>query len=244
MKKREIEKMLIKSSDKFVPNVLDKVIASNITQPIESDVIALKRHNNPNRTKIFVTAVLATFVFLFGILTGGHFYFRADDSIVYIDINPSIELTLNRTGKVKSASAKNADAETLLAGQSLNGLNLEDAVERILELAVEQNYIDSASDNNEIMLSIYNKDLKKADRQMEKLNKRASRFFDSKGIKCKVDKETGNKKDNEKATQQGISPAKLKLIESIIAADSSYTIASLKDYSIKDLQKLLKELTK
>lgn len=62
---------------------------------------------------------------------------------VKITINPELELALDYAYMVVSATALNADAETLLEGMELEGKPYADAVSTILEKAKEQNFLQS-----------------------------------------------------------------------------------------------------
>ncbi len=75
-------------------------------------------------------------------------------SFVTLDINPSIELTVDEDGYVLSAYGANEDGQVLLYGESgIVGVKLEDSVERITELAVELGYINDG--NKVVSASVY-----------------------------------------------------------------------------------------
>ena len=64
-------------------------------------------------------------------------------SYVSIDINPSIELTVDEENKVVSVYAANEDANVLLYEETgIVGADVEDAVEKITQLALKLGYID------------------------------------------------------------------------------------------------------
>ena len=70
-------------------------------------------------------------------------------SYVSMDINPSIELTLDKNNKVVSVYGANEDGQVLLYGEaSLVGMNVEDAVDTITALAIDLGYID---ENNKVI---------------------------------------------------------------------------------------------
>lgn len=63
-------------------------------------------------------------------------------TFVSIDINPSIELTLSARDKVVSVRGANEDGQVLLYGEAdLKGMDVEQAVAKITELAVEYGYL-------------------------------------------------------------------------------------------------------
>lgn len=68
------------------------------------------------------------------------------DSFVSLDINPEITLTLDENGIVLTIVGENEDANVLLYGEeSLEGMNVEAAVEKITVLALKLGYL---SDDN------------------------------------------------------------------------------------------------
>lgn len=70
-------------------------------------------------------------------------------SYVSMDINPSVELTLDKNNKVVSVYGANEDGQVLLYGEaSLVGMDVEAAVDKITALAIEFSYID---ENNKVI---------------------------------------------------------------------------------------------
>lgn len=62
-------------------------------------------------------------------------------SYVGIDVNPSLSLVLDQNEKVMSVVAENEDAQILLYEESIVGLSVEDAVQKIADLSVELGYL-------------------------------------------------------------------------------------------------------
>ncbi len=76
------------------------------------------------------------------------------ESFVALNINPSVELTVDERGYVLSAYGANEDAQVLLYGEDgVVGVKLEDAVERITDLAVELGYINE--ENKVVSATVY-----------------------------------------------------------------------------------------
>jgi len=67
-------------------------------------------------------------------------------SYVYVDINPSIELTANIYDRIIRADALNPDGEELLSEYDLRNERVDTAVLRILNAAVKQGYLNNTSD--------------------------------------------------------------------------------------------------
>jgi hypothetical protein len=58
-----------------------------------------------------------------------------------IDINPSISIAVDDNDNVLSVSAKNSEAEGLLAGLELAGMRFEDALKVIIQAAAQEGYL-------------------------------------------------------------------------------------------------------
>lgn len=97
-----------------------------------------------------VTAsVAAIFVMLF---VGYRFLFSVNEyAYVDIDINPSIEMTINKNDNVLKAEALNSDGQILLNSVKLKNMELFDAVSLLLNKSKEIGFIDS--DNNKVILT-------------------------------------------------------------------------------------------
>jgi hypothetical protein len=77
----------------------------------------------------------------------------ASDTYVTVDINPSVELVINKREKVVYVNALNEDAEILLIDLELIGLNVEDAMDLIIEKSIELGFIDVDSDETIVSVS-------------------------------------------------------------------------------------------
>ena len=90
-------------------------------------------------------------------------------SFVSVDINPSIELTLDGNDKVLSVRGTDEDGQVLLYGEtSLVGLDVEAAIEKITELAVELGYL--SEENKVVNTSVSAKTKELADKVRNKVN--------------------------------------------------------------------------
>lgn len=94
--------------------------------------------------------------------------YRTADSKIYIDINPSIEITTNRKDKVIDLVSINQDALDIIEDIDYDGKDFHIVTEEIVESLVNKSYID---DQDEIiLLSVFNKDMTKSTKQSEELN--------------------------------------------------------------------------
>lgn len=72
---------------------------------------------------------------------------------VCIDINPSVELGINRFDTVITAECLNSDAENMLQNTSLTNMKLDKAVEVITQKAMDSGFINSDKENDILISS-------------------------------------------------------------------------------------------
>jgi hypothetical protein len=78
-------------------------------------------------------------------------YFKqayATVAYVNVDINPSIELGITKYNKVSEIKALNDDGKLLLDGVKIDGLDLESALDSVIDKARESGYISDDKENN------------------------------------------------------------------------------------------------
>lgn len=74
-------------------------------------------------------------------------------SYVSLDINPSVEMVLDKDNKVLSVTADNEDGQVLLYGEeSFKGQTVEEAVDRIAKLSYELGYV--SEDNKVVEMTV------------------------------------------------------------------------------------------
>lgn len=92
-------------------------------------------------TIIRIAASLAACVCLciFGIYEYQYMFVKYGD--VHIQINPEIEISLSRSGRVLDVEGENPDGEALLKDYKYKGKSKETVVDELTELAIEQKYL-------------------------------------------------------------------------------------------------------
>ncbi len=108
-------------------------------------------------------------------------------AFVTVDINPSIEITLDENGVVASVYGANEDGQILLYGEveALLGMSYEDAVAYITNLAIELGYLDS--ETGTINTSVVADDLALAEDIQAKLGEKIKATATENGITITID---------------------------------------------------------
>lgn len=82
------------------------------------------------------------------------------ESVIGLDVNPSIELSVNRKERVLKVNPLNEDAETILDDMDLKGVDLDIAVNALVGSMVRNGYLTSLE--NAILVTVSNENREKA----------------------------------------------------------------------------------
>ena len=99
------------------------------------------------KNKIIISAISVVCIFLIvGIvlfmLRGKSIY-----STITLDINPSIEINLDKDEKIINVKALNDDAKEIVSDE-LDGMDLEEAIHNIVDKVIEKGYVS----NNQVII--------------------------------------------------------------------------------------------
>ncbi len=103
-----------------------------------------KKKSSVGSHHILRYALAAVCVFLL-LGTGGYSVYRKPVSYISIDVNPSIELGINRFGKVVSAEAYNEDGQNILQHVSLKNISYIQAINRLLANESDHHFLKADS---------------------------------------------------------------------------------------------------
>ena len=235
MKDMDFEK-LFKQNDEITPRAdLKNEILAKAKQ--EMATTAIQKEKKSPHVSLFAKRLMpiaACFVFVF-ILIGGMLGLGNENyQTVYIDVNPSVALNVNRFGKVSSVEYLNEDAEKALNCVKLKGLTAEDALEKMINAYDDAGYFENDA---EIYISAVSEKNKSYDKLLCKMQERAEKVKGERGYSINVNKLAAE--DRAEAKEYDISPGKYRVIEQIIEEHPNYTVEDLKDKSMAELKKLL-----
>ena len=140
----DIEK-LISSNDFEIPNLLNKIKST----PIIDD--------EPKRINSFIPKLAFSLFTLLslGSLSSISVVYAQEYEIISVDVNPSIELTINKFDRVIKVSYNNTEAITEFKNLNLKFKNLDNAVYKCIDRLYEDRYIAAENDYNLVILSGY-----------------------------------------------------------------------------------------
>ena len=228
----KVENTLRSAVSNAVPDVLDGIM--DACDHEKGKVIYMESKKN-NTLRSFAT-VAAVFVLLIaGFILAKSFSGGSSDTlaaVVSFDVNPSIELNVDKNEKIISAVGLNDDGREVLDGMELEGTGFEVAVNAIIGSMLQHGYLDDTA--NSILLSVSGVDGYDADTLQAKLTDNVSRLLKD----CSVLSQNVSDADSElveKAEKYGITVGKARLISEIVACDSRHSFEELVGLTINEL---------
>ena len=164
----------------------------------------------------------------------------AAEAYVTVDINPSIELVVNNRDKVVYVNALNDDAEVLLADLELAGLNVDDAMDIIIEAAIELGYIDVDAEETYVSVSTTS-DNEVGEQIKERVKEAINNAFANRVMKGKAQNKSFTPEFIAEAEGYGVTPEFLFLAYSVTYVDDEITLEDALLMEQSDLMDILVE---
>ena len=239
MTNEKMEQRLAAAIEKTAPNDVDGVLSR--CEERKGTVIPMTTKKTANRKWTSLIAACLAVMLLGG---GGVFYQRANAvaSVVSLDVNPSIELKVNRSEKVLACTPLNEDAKAILAdmsnGADLKGAKLDVAVNAIVGSLVRNGYLDSIS--SAIMISVEDKDTARAEKLQRELTSTVDGVLQTSEAKAAVLTQTLTQDAGreQQARENNISTGKAALVNHVLALNSALKFDELAKLSVEELKDL------
>lgn len=239
MKNKDIENKIKTAVQHSVPDILDSILSDCEEQKGEVLYMntQIKKHRSWVRTFAAIAAVFA--LFIIGITGYGIYGNRAVDSIISFDVNPSLEIKVNRNEKVLEVNPLNEDGKKVVGNMDLKNTDLEIAVNALIGSMLTNGYIDDIQ--NSILISVQNKDEKKSASLQAKLEEEVSDLLRASSVDGAVLSQlvADNKNVKDLAQKNEISTGKAQLIWQLVSKNSDYDFEDLAKLSINDLNLLI-----
>ena len=239
MTKENMEQRLASALEKTAPDDVRGVLSR--CEARKGTVINMTTKKSAKRSWTTIVAACLAVILLGG---GGVFYQRANAvaSVVSLDVNPSIELKVNRSEKVLSCTPLNDDAREILAGMDggadLKGAKLDVAVNAIVGSLVRSGYLDSIS--SAIMISVEDKNTTRAEKLQRELTSAVDGVLQTSEAKASVLTQTltQDAAREQQARENNISTGKAALVNRVLALNPSLSFDALAALSVEELKDL------
>ena len=238
MTNEKMEQRLAAALEKTAPDDVSGVLSR--CEARKGTVINMEtKKTTKRRWTSLIAACLAVML-----LGGGLFYQRANAvaSVVSLDVNPSIELKVNRSEKVLVCTPLNEDAKAVLAdmsnGADLKGAKLDVAVNAIVGSLVRNGYLDSIS--SAIMISVEDKDTARAEKLQRELTSAVDGVLQTSEAKAAVLTQTltQDAAREQQARENSISTGKAALVNRVLALNATLKFDALAKLSVEELKDL------
>ena len=203
-----------------------------IGQTIHVHRVALSR-------QLAVLAACAAAIFL--IIGAGIHTYVSPYSIVTLDVNPSLQYTLNRLGVVLSVEAVNGDGTELLEEVGrLDNRSIEDAITITVRQIAQDGYFDG-DDPGGIVIAASCRDHQEAERLVENVRETALRATQESEKEVVVAAMTVGEDQLEQARELGVSPGKLTLVEQLRDTAPDPDSIDVQEWLGKPVKDIMKE---
>ncbi len=244
MKNKQIVKRLGTEIENSTPEVRDAILRQcerHDASPQKGSMLEMA--NQPRQRpktawiRRLAVATAAVLVAGFGAWYGyGKF---AVDAIIGIDVNPSIELKINRSESVLSATPLNADAETILDGMDLKNVDLDVAVNALIGSMLKNGYVSEIK--NSVLISVENADSAKSAALQQRLSEEVGSLLEAYSVGGAVLTQTVSEDERLQSLAElyGISLGKAALVDLLVSQDTRLQYADIAALPINDINLLI-----
>lgn len=176
-----------------------------------------------------VSLLCAIFLLIAG--AGGYSWIQRPVAYVSIDVNPSIELALNRFDRVVSVTAYNTEGTEILESLSLKGKRYEEAIHEVVESEGMRAYL---QDEAELVLTVAAEESRK--RELDAGVRRCAGHMGQSCHNAHADMESVSE-----AHECGLSLGKYNAWLELSKYDSTITAEECADMSMSELRRLIRE---
>lgn len=219
-----------------IKQLFDPIRADESLKQHTLDYLSRQTNGYHRRSRFSVISpsliVLAlSLVLLLGI--GGHFLYFTPRTIISVDVNPSIELEVNRFGRVITVEAFNDDGIAIVSSVRLRFLDYESALAKLLQAETMAEYL---ADEHLVSISIFG-DAEAVCHHM--LNRLSTCISEYDNVHCS----SGNREFEADAHAVGLSCGKYKAYLELLALDPTVTPDEVKDLTMRQIHDRINALS-
>lgn len=235
MDNRELENRIRSSYENIAPDILESVLSDCDTQ--KGQVIIMQEKKKKKSFVKYMAGMAAALLLVIGGMTGMNIYQgnHAIASTIMLDVNPSIEIQVNKGEKVLDVKALNEDAKIVVGDMDFSGSSLDVTVNALIGSMLRNGYISDAA--NSILVTVDNDDPAVGQAMQSRLMSEINAILESGNVSGAVlgQTVTNDSEIQKLAEQYGITIGKAKLIKQITQQNTFYTFEDLVPLTINEL---------
>lgn len=227
--------------DNMIRNAFGKIHAEDALKQKTADFLhdRIRQPNDGRKTiRLRLAAVCASFVLLF--IIGGFSYslYFTPSAYVDIDVNPSIELSVNRFGRVIEASPYNEDGTAILHGVNVRHMKYEDAVDKLIGAMVVSGYL---KQDGMVSITLQADDGNRESNMLDGLQATVGRSLQTHHISATANVFVVNEEVKIHAHENHMTPAKYLAISELQQVDPTATYANYREHTISEINEMIQE---
>lgn len=203
------------------------------TRTFLAEQIYAKAQAKPAVRQQMIAVLACLLLVLFG--GGGYSVYFTPASAISVDVNPSIELSINRFGRVISVQGYNTDGERLAASVDLHNMVYTDALEKLMASDAMEVYLDA-----DAMVSITVIGATDAESETMRSRIAACGYARRGNVECGC----GNREMTSAAHEAGLSFGKYRAFLELNALDPTVTVQDVQGLSMREIRNWILELSK
>ncbi len=163
-----------------------------------------------------------------------------DYTYLSVDINPAMEMIINKEQNVVSYTLKNEAAEIVAAGLNLENMNYEEALRLYLNAAVQTGYIDVERNDNAVAIQAYNGEDEDGSQFQLEVQTRLQTYFQENALGAVVLYQGEVDEDLQALVDEyDLSIGYARLVLAYVEADETRTVAEALELTAKELMDAL-----
>ena len=192
---------------------------------LSEKVYARKKKRTSPLRNFAAAAACALLVFL----AGGSYLYFTPTAYISVDVNPSLELGINRFDRIVSVTGYNEDGKALADSLDLKYMDYSDALEALLADQDMEVYL---SDNADVVLTVAGKSESQSSQILETVESCVS---DHENVHC----HSGDTEEIHQAHNAGLSFGKYQAYLILKKLDPSVTLEEIQDMTMSQIRELI-----
>lgn len=198
----------------------------------KGDIIPVNRRKRPAvPIRRFLAAAAACLCL--AVSGGGYHYYYAQAALISVDVNPSIELSVNRQDRVTSTAALNEDGKALLTGIRLTGMECGEAVRELLQAESSGQY---PADHKNVVVTVYSANEDRQSRLLKEIRETADHAPTTRDADGSTEYRAVTSEEVKAAHSCGVTAGKYIYLQKLEEADPGTDISRYSHCSIDEIK--------
>ncbi|MBQ9860747.1 MAG: hypothetical protein IJO75_00645 [Clostridia bacterium] len=233
---KELEAKLKKAIENTTPDVLER--AKNSCRNLST--APQKALNAKRAWRYIAAAAAAVLLFAIGMVIGTVIHNAPDNKVfatVSIDVNPSLEIKINKEEKVLDVIPLNDDAKKVIGEMDFSGASMELTVNALIGSMYRLGYLND--EHRTVLVSLDNEDAARAAYLLDQLTAQISSLAEANNGRVIANTYESTANLREIAARYRVPESKASLIARLLSADPSWADMRLGLFSIETLTRLI-----